>query len=328
MSQNKGFIDLQVNGYKGIDFSGENLTHEDVRSVTRELIARGTVAYCPTVCTSPMDVYQRNLGIIADVMKEAELGGHIIGVHLEGPFISPKPGAVGAHRADCVRVPSIEDFDLFMKWSEGHISILTLAPEEAGAEELIRHAKSQGVTVLLGHHLSDNESMAKAVAAGAEGCTHLGNALPNEIHRHKNPLWWQLACDDLWGNFITDGHHLPAEFIKVALRSKTLERFVVTSDVAAIAGMPPGVYGAFGKEVQVEECGRISVPSTGGLGGSGSTMIECMNFLASLNLLTEEELWRVSFDNPLKLLGISADSLKITHFSGVAFNSQKEFQLL
>ena len=96
-----------------------------------------------------------------------------------------------------------------------------------------------------------------AIQAGARACTHLGNGIPAMLPRHSNPIWAQLAEDSLIGMFITDGHHIPPEFIKTALRVKTPERFIVTSDASAIAGMPHGTYEVNGVEVVLEESGRI-----------------------------------------------------------------------
>ena len=145
--------------------------------------------------------------------------------------------------------------------------------------------------------------MQRAVDAGARCATHVGNGIPNAIDRHHNPLWWQLACDDLMCTFITDGHHLPADFIKTALRTKGVERFVAVSDASPLAALPPGEYQYLGKRMQIELTGRIFCPESGGLGGSHSTMLECMNHLASLGLLSEDELWQVGYSNPLSLLG-------------------------
>lgn len=305
----KGFVDIQVNGLMGINFSLPGLTVDDIGKATRYLMDSGTVAYCPTIVTGPMEMYRTNLAALARARRDPELAGHIPGIHLEGPFISPEPGACGAHQPQYVRAPSIEEFELFMEWSEDGISILTLAPERPGAIELIKHASGRGVVVSIGHHWSGIADMEKAVAAGAVCCTHLGNGIPNMMHRHDNPLWYQLSTDELWATFITDGHHLPPALIKTALRAKTLDRFIVISDAASLAGMPPGVYDDFGKEVVVEPSGRISCESTGTLAGSHSTMLECMNHLASLKILSEADMWKVGCSNPMRLLGKSSGQL-------------------
>lgn len=305
----KGFVDLQVNGLLGIDFSRQGLTLQDVRKVTLELIERGTVAYCPTLVTSPFEIYKENLAVFAAAMHSDEIGKHILGIHLEGPFISPEKGARGVHDEKSIREPSIDDFKRLQEWAEGNIVMLTLDPERLNAERLIRYACAQGVVVSLGHHFASERALKMAVEAGAKCSTHLGNAIPNLIPRHQNPLWWQLSCDGLYGTFITDGHHLPPAFIKTALRAKSIDKFIVISDASPLACMPAGIYNVFDKKVRIEESGRIYCDESASLAGSHSTMQECMSFLFSLNLLSEEELWKVSVENPLKLLGKSINIL-------------------
>lgn len=308
-----GFIDLQVNGWMGTDFGAPGLTVDDVRRATRELVARGTAAFCPTVMTTRLEVYEQNLPVLAEAMRDPNLGGRILGVHLEGPFISPEPGAVGAHAADCVLDPDTAVLDRLLDWTQGRVSILTVAPERPGCEALIRHATSSGIVVSMGHHLASDEQLAQAVRAGATLCTHVGNGLPNHIHRHNNPLWWLLATDDVSGLFITDGHHLPADLIKVALRAKTVDRFIVTSDASPLGGLPPGRYRtSTGLPVIMTEDGTIYSEESRSLACSSATMSQCMEHLASLDLLTEEELCRVGFENPLRALGMKPEG-----FSGL-----------
>lgn len=298
-----GFVDLQVNGYSGVDFSAPGLTIENVRFVTQKLAEQGIAGYCPTVVTSPERVYSENLPVIAKAIEEKELSPHIPGIHLEGPFISPVDGARGAHNMEWVQMPDVEIYERFQELADGKIVLVTVAPEIKGADLLIEHiTRSGNVTVSLGHHMATKDDIALAVRRGARACTHLGNGIPEMLPRHKNPIWAQLSEDSLTGMFITDGHHIPPEFIKVALRSKTAERFIVTSDVVSPAGMPPGVYETGAGKVVLEENGRLNSIDSGYLAGSSSTMAQCMNFLASLDILSENELRQVGFINPLKLI--------------------------
>ena len=314
-----GLIDIQVNGWMGISFTDEALTVDDVRKITLDLLQRGTLAYCPTVVTGPEETYEKCFAVLAEAMEDPEIGPHLLGIHLEGPFISTQPGAYGAHQSQYIQAPSVETFARFQQWARGHITLLTLAPEREGAEALIRAAVAQGVVVSVGHHLAEKADMDMAVNAGARFLTHVANGIPNEINRHHNPIWLSLAEDRLIGGFITDSHHLPPDLIKVALRAKTPERFIVTSDVSPLGGMPPGIYTAFGKTVEIEPCGRISSPQSQSLAGSHATMVECMNYLASLQLLSEAELWQVGYDNPLKLMGKDPAAMAHVPGPGVAF---------
>jgi len=298
-----GFVDLQVNGYKGISFHASDLTVEQIYRATHELVKAGTVAYCPTLVTENINVYEHCLKLFAGALRDKNLARHILGLHLEGPFISSMEGARGAHEPKYTREPSVELMKRFQEWAEGNIVLLTLAPETKDALSLIKYCVKNRIKVSMGHHFADDDAMAKAVKAGADCCTHLGNGMPNMINRHQNPLWWQLACDDLYGTFITDGHHLPEDFIKVAFRAKTVSRTIVVSDAVHLAGLQPGTYEFVGAKVALAPSGRISFADTPYLAGSSANMLQCMNHLASLKILTEKELWQVGRDNPLRYLG-------------------------
>ncbi len=302
----RGFVDLQVNGYAGVNFSSEALTLAEVLSVTQALARRGTLAFCPTVITAPHAVYRHALPVLAEAMRDPRSQGRLLGIHLEGPFISPEDGAVGAHPVKFVRPPSLEEFDELYRLAAGCIILLTLAPELPGAVDLIRHAVSLGVAVSIGHTLADGPAVRAAVNAGARLSTHLGNGCPNLLHRHHNPIWPQLAANELSAMLITDGHHLPPEVIAAFLAAKGPGRVLVTSDAAPAAGCPPGEYAFFGTRVLLEPSGRLRNLERDTLAGSAAAMLDCMNFLAGLGLLSEGELWQVGRDNPLAALGKTA----------------------
>lgn len=303
-----GLIDIQVNGYQGIDFSAPGLTVDDVRKATLALVRKGTAAYCPTVVTSMPAVYEQNLPVLARAMREPDLRDRLLGIHIEGPFIA-RP-ACGAHRPEWLLKPDIAIFDRWQALAEGGIRILTLAPELEGAIELTRHAARQGVVVSLGHHMADAASIARAIKAGARCCTHVGNGIPNQLPRHPNPIWTQLAEDRLVGLFITDSHHLPAEFVRVAFRAKGASRCIVTSDAAPVAGLPPGEYSSLGTTVVLERTGRLSVKDGSSLAGSSATMADCMRWLKSLKVLSAADLRRVGRTNALRLLGWGSPKLR------------------
>jgi len=309
-----GFVDLQVNGYGGVDFSGPGLNLAAVDQVAQALYRRGTLAFCPTVVTSPIEVYRQTLPVLAEAIRaQARPDGEgrclLFGIHLEGPFISTEEGAVGAHPRQYVRAPSLALFEELYALAGGQIVLLTLAPELPGAPNLIRHARAYGVTVSIGHTLADARAIQVAIDAGATLSTHLGNGCPNYIHRHHNPLWPQLAAPGVSAMLITDGHHLPPELIAVAVAAKGTGRVIVTSDSSPAAGCPPGEYTFFGTHALLEPSGRLRNLDSDTLAGSSATMLDCMNFLASLGILDETALWQVGRDNQLKILGKSFSAL-------------------
>ncbi len=298
-----GFVDLQVNGYLGVDFSAPGLGLEDVRRVADELGRRGTAAFCPTMVTSSPEVYRANLAVLADACADSRLGPRLPGIHLEGPFLSPQDGARGAHARDLIQPPSVERFEQLLGWAKGRIVLLTLAPDQPGAEEVIRFAAGRGIAVSLGHHLADGPTVERAWRAGARACTHLGNGIPNLLHRHQNPIWEQLAHDGLTAMLVADGHHLPASFLKVVYRVKGSRNTVLVSDSAPIAGLPPGRYSTLGQEVVHEESGRLWNPVGQHMVGSSACLAECVEHARSVLGLSAAEVREMAHDNPLRLIG-------------------------
>ena len=184
------------------------------------------------------------------------------------------------------------------------MKLLTIAAELQGAEDLARRASSRGITVSLGHQMAAEADLHKLVQAGAISLTHLGNGAPAMLNRHVNPVWAGLANDDLVAMIISDGHHLPASLLKVIIRTKGADRCVVVSDASSPAGLPPGEYEVLGHRHMLDKTGRLYEPATGYLAGSSATMLQCMNHLASLDLVNSEELIALGFHNPLKLIGL------------------------
>ena len=317
-----GFVDLQVNGFLGVDFSNPGLTEDAFVDVCRQLRAAGTAAFLPTVITSPLEVYERNLPLIASVLAREEFRAWLPGMHVEGPFLSSQPGAVGAHNPDWTAAPSVEVFEKILRWSGGFIKLFTLSPELPGADGVARAARAAGVAVSLGHTLGTTEDLHRLTQAGARAFTHLGNALPPQLPKFANPIWPALASDDLTAMLIADGHHLTDEFLKAVIRAKGIDRVIITSDASPVAGMPPGKYQALGNEIVIETNGRLHNPKKGCLVGSSATMLQCMNYLASLGFVTREELLRVGFFNPVQLAGIDPKSIPRTE--NLAYDSESK----
>ena len=302
----KGFADLQVNGYQGVNFSSLSLTTEDIHRVTEALVKAGTVAYLATVITSELEVYQRNLPLLARAMDEPRLKDHLLGIHLEGPYLSAADGARGAHSSQRMRRPDPEEFRRMQEWADGKIAMLTIAPELQGSLDLISFVRRNSpVRIAVGHHLASREILQQAVNAGATLITHLGNGCPNLLPRHDNVLIHQLSNDALTAGIITDGNHLPEDFIRVVVRCKGTQKIFVVSDSVPIAGFPPGIYETMGNQVRLTSSGRVENLYAPHLVGSGCNIAQCMRFLRSLQLITEDQLWEVGLDNPLRILGIT-----------------------
>jgi N-acetylglucosamine-6-phosphate deacetylase len=298
-----GFVDLQINGFLGTDFTGAELTPESCATAFNQIVRSGTAAFLPTLITASVETYRRNLPILLGTMRKPEFRPHVLGVHLEGPFLCPKPGAIGAHNPGLAQVADLDLYRELEALCDGELRMLTVAADAEGVDEVIREATGNGVTVSLGHQLAVEEEISRAADAGARALTHLGNGLPLSIPRHPNPIFAGLAEDRLSAMVIADGHHVPASFLKTVLRTKGVSRVVVTSDASPLAGYPPGEYEAMGHHVVLSDSGRLYDPARGNLVGSSRSMFECMNFLASLDLVGYDDLYAVGVTNPLRLIG-------------------------
>lgn len=299
---NPGWVDLQVNGHNGVFFSDPQLPAEAFLRAAEAVLASGTAIFLPTVITGAPEVYRRNLRLIGNAVRSHGLERQIPGIHLEGPFLSAKPGAVGVHNPAWIQPPSAEAVRRLFDAADGFLKLITIAAEVPGAEEAIREARRLGIAVSVGHHLAGSAEIHRAAEAGAQLLTHLGNGIPNQLDRHRNPVWAGLAEDALSAMLITDGHHLPAEVIKVMIRCKTPEKILIVSDASPATGFAPGRYTVMGNDAILEPNGKLYNPHLQCLVGSASTLSRCMEFLDSLELLSETELRMAGRDNALRIL--------------------------
>jgi len=202
-------------------------------------------------------------------------------------------------------LPDSDNLKCLIRWSEGNIRLLTIAAELLGATRLARCAAAQNICVSIGHSLFDEETLDRAVAAGAKALTHLGNGLPDMLPRHHNPIWVGLANDRVTAMMIADGHHLPPSLLKTFLRAKGPQRLIVVSDASPLAGLSPGEYKtpAPGRVI-LEQSGKLHCPARNCLAGSSATLLQCMNYLAALRWCGLDELLALGYRNPLRLIGI------------------------
>lgn len=304
---NPKWVDLQINGRVGLSFTDEGLTQEDVLKMTEVLAADGTAAYLPTIVTCPDAVALKNLRTIAAARsKYPECAKRILGVHMEGPFISPVDGYRGAHRLDCVVPPS---YDLYSRWQEasgGLVKMVTLAAEAEGAVDFTRKVTSEGVVVSLGHMTASMpEEISPLAEAGARAFTHFGNGMPSRIDRHRNVFWTGLLEDRLTLMFIPDGFHLPKALLHAYVKLISLNRLVAVSDCAYPGGLPPGRYEQNGLVSVLEPNGFLRCGDTELLSGSSCTLSDAVKVLMSKEVgLTESECEIVARENPLRLIGM------------------------
>lgn len=294
-----GLVDLQVNGFGGVDFNDPETTADQVRHAAAVMRRHGVTRFLPTLITAPLATFSRCASTLLRAGDPA-----ILGIHLEGPYISPEDGARGAHpRADTAPA-SIDDFERRQDAAAGRIRLVTLAPEVPGALALVEHLRAAGIRVAIGHTAATPAQIRDAVTAGATLSTHLGNGCANMLPRHPNFIWEQLAADDLTASLIVDGHHLPPATVKTMVRAKTPRRVVLVTDAIAAAGQPPGEYRLGGLKVILDENGRVAAPGQPNLAGSALSLDRAVGNVVRFAGVSLDEALAMASTQPAAYLGI------------------------
>jgi N-acetylglucosamine-6-phosphate deacetylase len=273
-----GFVDLQVNGFAGVDFL--NTDAAGYRRAGEALLATGVTAYQPTFITQPEDAV---VAALREIPAGDDAGPRILGAHLEGPFISP--ARLGTHPASARRDPDRGLLERLL--AAGPVSQVTLAPELDGADELIDLLHAQGIVVSCGHSDATAEEAARAFERGASTVTHLFNAMRPFTHRDPGIAGAALSRDDVVVQLIVDRHHLAPETASLAWRAAR-GRVALVSDAIAGAGLGDGTYRL--GSVDVEVSNGAARRSDGVLAGSVVTMIESVRNLHALGVPLAEAL--------------------------------------
>ena len=270
-----GFIDLQVNGFAGVDYNDPTSSREAIAASIRKMFTTGVTRFLATIITGSEE---RIVGAIKNLvaakqafaqagMPEAEA---LAGLHIEGPHLSPEDGPRGAHPLEHIRPPSIAEFDRWQEVADGNIRLVTISPEWAETPSYVRAAVRQGVVASIGHTKATSDQIKAAVDAGATMSTHLGNAAHATLHKTQNYIWDQLADERLAASFIVDGIHIPRAFLHSAVRAKGLDRSLLVTDAVMPAMCEPGPYKL--GQVEVELLSNGSVVLRGGERLAGSAL--------------------------------------------------------
>ena len=292
-------FDVHNHGAKGHDVM--EATPAALDAIGSFLASRGTGSYLATTVTAPLNTTLWSLSGLAKLLERPAVAGQArpIGIHLEGPFLSHSKR--GVQPAEHLLAPDIATFDRFFEAAEGHIRLMTLAPELPGAVELTAHATARGVRVSLGHSNATAAETRAAIAAGAVSATHTFNAMRPLDHREPGILGTVLTCDTLFAEMICDGIHTAREMAKLWWRAKGPERAILVTDAMSAAGMPDGEYQLGGFAVQVAN-GRAMVGDT--LAGSVLTLDRALaNFVEFTGAPLEQAL-RLATVNPAAMTGL------------------------
>jgi len=270
----RGFVDLQVNGFAGVDVLAAD--EHALRAASVALAATGVQAWQPTLITSDEADTVRALRTLATVGPEPG-GARILGVHLEGPFLAPE--RLGTHPVEHRRDP---DRDLLVRLLDaGPVTYVTLAPELPGGLDLVDLLVARGIVVSLGHSAADAADAHAGFDRGARTVTHLFNAMTAFAPRAPGIVGAALSRDDVVVQLIVDGHHLAPETVRVAFAAAR-ERIVLVTDAIAAAGLDDGDYRLGDVEVQVTD-GAVR-RGDGTLAGSALTMADAVRNTISLGV--------------------------------------------
>jgi N-acetylglucosamine-6-phosphate deacetylase len=297
--ESPGFVDLQVNGFGGVDFNTPGLRADQIGGVVAALQATGVTRFLPTLITSPFERFAPCARALLAVNDSA-----VAGIHQEGPYISPEDGPRGAHPREHTARATIDDFRQRQEAAGGRIVLVTLAPEVPGALALIEYLAENGVRAAIGHSQATPSVIRDAIAAGATLSTHLGNGCAATLPRHPNLIWEQLAADELLTTLIVDGHHLPAATVKAMIRVKSPGRTILITDAIAAAGCPPGAYCLGDVDVEVGADRRVSLRGTPYLAGSALTLPEAIGNTVRFTGLSIADVLPMASTIPAQYLGI------------------------
>lgn len=257
-----GFIDVHVHGAAGA--MCESGDPEQVRTISATLAQFGVTGFLATLATLPEEPLRAAVAAIAQVIG-SEPGARILGIHLEGPYLSPL--RAGAQAAPYMRPPSIAEVDALQDLCGGRIRLVTLAPETEGAVDFIAALRTRGIAASIGHSNATTDEMLAGVRAGATHVTHLFNAMRELHHREPGPIGVGLTEDGVSVELICDGHHLHPRIVDIAFRAKPDGKVVLVSDAVAALGLPDGPCEMFGIGCVVSG-GAVRLRNGGNLAGS------------------------------------------------------------
>lgn len=294
-----GFIDEHIHGAGGSD--AMDGTEEALQTISEYVAKEGTTGFLATTMTQSPENIGKALKNVKNVREKGEYkGAEVLGVHLEGPFISPKH--VGAQPLEYVAKPAPETFDKYNELSGGNIKIVTLAPEVEGGLDLVKHLKNIGVVASIGHTGAKFSDVEAAVAAGASNVTHTYNAQTPLHHREAGVVGAAMLFDELNCEMICDTIHVSVPAIRIFVKNKPHDKFTLITDAMRAKGMPDGLSELGGQQVFVKN-GEARL-ADGTLAGSVLKMNVAIKNLVEKAGVSLTEAVDFASANPAKNLGL------------------------
>ena len=293
-------FDLQVNGYAGVDFCASELNGEGLDLACRALEEDGVDGVLATIITDSLDRMEAKLARLVNLREQCALAKKIIaGIHVEGPFISPITGYVGAHPREAVVKASVDGAKRLLDAAGGLTRVFTLAPECDPGMATTRFLSNEGVAVSAGHCDPSLDTLHDSIDNGLSMVTHFGNGCPVNLPRHDNVLQRFLHFRDrLWFCFIPDGAHVDFVALGNYIDFVGVERSIAVSDAICASRLGPGRYELSGMEVEVDDNGVARKPGSLNLAGSTVTMPQIQKHLSEELGLPASEIEQLIDQNP------------------------------
>lgn len=299
-----GYVDLQVNGYGGVDFNSDGLSAESLHLACQRLAADGVAKILATIITADLESMTRRLSKLAFLRAQDECVSRMIaGIHIEGPFINEQPGYVGAHPAAAVRTADVPSMQRLLDAAAGLTRIVTLAPERDPEFRVTSMLAQLGICVSAGHCDPSLDQLDAAIDAGLSMFTHLGNGCPLSVHRHDNIIQRILSrSSKLRIGLIADGVHVPWPALGNYIRCAGVDRCFIVTDAISAAGLGAGRYQLGQREVIVDNDGATWSADRSHLVGSSSTMPQVAANLKHHLSLSDDDVTRLTVTNPKGML--------------------------
>lgn len=304
-----GFVDLQLNGYAGVDFNIDDLSAESLHAACERLQSDRVSGALATFVTADIDTMCARLNRFCTLREQDPLVREILwGIHIEGPFFTPATGYVGAHPPQYIRPAEVGVMDRLLDAAGGLTRIVTLAPDADEGQRVIRLLVERGVVASAGHCNPSLNVLKAAIDAGLSMFTHLGNGCPTQLHRHDNIIQRVLhLAHRLWVCFIADGAHVPWPALSNYLRLVGPEHSVVVTDGTAASGMGKGRYTIGGIEAVVGDDLVPRLPQDPQyFAGSALTMPRAADNLSRELGLDAKMIQQLTSINPREAIGVAA----------------------
>lgn len=316
-----GFIDTHIHGFKG--HGTDNCSAEAMIEMSKDLAQYGVTAFNPTLYPAPEEDMMHSIKEIVKAMGN-ESGANIMGIHMEGPFISPNK--LGVQRPETVREVDMDLMERLWQTSEGHIVNMTVAPELKGMRRLALYGLERGIIMQAGHTNAEYQNMVEGMQAGILHSTHLFNAMSQLHHRNPGAVGAVLIHPEMSCEIIADGVHVHPDLFKLLARDKPLEKILLVTDGLTPTEQEKGPLIANGEEV-VYDGGCFHRAADGVIAGSSLTMIKGVKNLVKFGFSVSDAV-RAASSTPAAVMRYNKKGMLIPGYDGDIVVFDKQFNIL